>query len=227
MPEEKEHWVSILVNSMTAKIIAFSLLGLLIIAVIVGLFTNKHVNILGIEFNGQDTVKATSYQTPDTVYIQPIENKIDTSTIIKLRDKRLPNVIVKNKVKPSVSDTVKTINQQNLNGDNNLNTGINNGNIGGYNNTVINERHLTEADKMRLFELIDEAKKQNHSSKNCFSLLSTTNSNGGKVSSEIQDALIKAGYTLNGFGTAFGNINGISIDFNKSDSCISIVVGVL
>ncbi|HUZ57458.1 MAG TPA: hypothetical protein VMU83_01590 [Hanamia sp.] len=71
MPEEKEHWVTILINSMAAKIIAFTLLGLLAIAVSVGLFTNKHVKILGIEFNGGDTVRTTIHSKSFTIgYIQ-------------------------------------------------------------------------------------------------------------------------------------------------------------
>src|SRR5688572_15915679 len=67
MNNEKEHWVSTLINSIAAKVIAFALLGLLILAVFVGLCTNKHVNILGIEFNGKDTIKQVFHIKPDTI----------------------------------------------------------------------------------------------------------------------------------------------------------------
>lgn len=66
----QEHWVKTLANSMAAKIIAFGLLGLLTVAVGVGLFTKKHVNILGIEFNDKDTVQKIVYSKPDTFYIK-------------------------------------------------------------------------------------------------------------------------------------------------------------
>jgi hypothetical protein len=227
MPEEKEHWVTILINSMAAKIIAFTLLGLLAIAVGVGLFTNKHVKILGIEFNGNDTAKISTYHKPDTIFIN--QNKSESlPSPIMISTKKQPKPITKNRVTDNISDSVKHINQQNVNGDNNLNTGVNNGNIGGQGNTVINERHLTQADEIAMFKMIDSIKEQNHSNKMCFSIFSTTNSNGGKVSNEIYNALIKNGYSMLGNGTSFAQgLNGIVIEFDKSDSCISITVGVL
>ena len=58
---------------------------------------------------------------------------------------------------------------------------------------------------------------------------STTQSNGGKVASQIYQFLINQGFKSVGSGTVFtqGVLNGIEINVGKQDSCLHIVVGVL
>ncbi|MEP7230501.1 MAG: hypothetical protein ABI691_09635 [Ginsengibacter sp.] len=123
MPEENEHWVSILINSMAAKIIAFSLLGLLTIAVGVGLFTNKHVNILGIEFNEKIVEKQNSKDTisQHTIIHDTIEKKVyEKNPVIKTVKEHASQPILSQKTDSGTNQA-------------NINNCINNGSIGNNN----------------------------------------------------------------------------------------------
>lgn len=74
----EEHWVKTLINSLAVKIIAFSLLFLLVILVITGIFTNKNVKIFGIEFNNRDTIVKYVNSNEDT-------SRIVNDTIRKIK----------------------------------------------------------------------------------------------------------------------------------------------
>jgi hypothetical protein len=92
-------------------------------------------------------------------------------------------------------------------------------------NITYNEKELTEADKPALIAKIEEVKKQNNATTNCVTIISTTNSNGGKVAAQIESFLKSQGYIIQGHGMSFGTLNGVQIGYDKS--CIRITVGTL
>jgi hypothetical protein len=57
-------------------------------------------------------------------------------------------------------------------------------------------------------------------------MFSTTNSNGGKMSLDIQEFLISQGYTIDGGGQAITTtLEGIEV--SQHGNCIRITVGIL
>lgn len=222
-----EHWVTTLINSMAAKIIAFALLGLLTVSVCVGLFTNKHVNILGIEFNYNDTIQKIVYSKPDTV--QKI--KIDT---VKIYDKKQETPEKFFKVKKQIQDTnnykksqVGTIGIQNnaqVHGDQ---AGRDMYKAGGdmYVNT---DRKLNEQDKIYIKNKIDSIKLHNKTkSINCAVVFLLVSSKGLKFGNEVKKYVTALGYEASGVNTLFRDETFEGIEVYYVDGCIEVEIGML
>ena len=147
----EEHWVKTLANSMAAKIIAFTILGLLSVAVSIGLFTNKHVKIFGVEFNdGKDTFTKVVYiDTGKTkVIYEPEKKEKDYVNINKQKPTTTPINIKKD---TSNSATFKTGNIQGQ--------GIQLGNNNTQNNDfTVKQRHI---DQQELIKIISKIPNQN------------------------------------------------------------------
>ncbi|MFV5685965.1 hypothetical protein ACM55I_10995 [Flavobacterium sp. GB2R13] len=95
----EEHWVKTLTKSVAAKIVAFVLLLLLAIVVLIGIFTDKHVKIFGIEFN--DTINR------DTI-VKYVNINPDTSRTIRIAKGKINQTKVSfNKTPPSPYSSLK------------------------------------------------------------------------------------------------------------------------
>jgi hypothetical protein len=197
-----EHWVKTLVNSLAVKIIAFGLLCLLVVTVDVALFTNKRVDILGIEFNKPsdaiDRQSDKSVQKTDTTFIQRNKNE------------------------------------------ENKNSGINKGTIGGSRNHVVNginngingdvinpEKKLTKVQLNKLLNQMSKLKTEKNLSPPCVELNTGLGTNEPKVAEQIKRALVSRGYTVGDIGVAMTDtiVHGFIVDIQEQ--CFKIIVGVM
>jgi hypothetical protein len=67
--------------------------------------------------------------------------------------------------------------------------------------TIVSEPHLQEADKTAILNTMDSLSSQYHVNPDIISLSLTTNSNGGKFASELEDFLRSKGYNNFGHGS--------------------------
>jgi hypothetical protein len=105
----------------------------------------------------------------------------------------------------------------------NINTGTNFGHVG--DTYFSNEKELSDQDKIDLILEIDSLKKEYNLNPNCFSMITLSNSNGGKVSSQIKDFLINKGYKFEGSGIINDSGKGVSVRI--LGNYIKIIVGTL
>lgn len=207
----------------SVRVLAIILLVILIVLAIitfVKISKGEHVRFLGFEFN---------IPKKESPIFEQDKTKIDTPIVFRDSPKlsKTPVYVSKKtnatkKLKPI--DTTNTQFQPQIQAKN-VNTGVNLGQVG--DNYVSNEKELTDADKLALLKFIETVKKEKNFDPTCIIMMSTPNTNGGKVASQIEDFLTSKGYKIGGSGTAIGSgtLRGIVID--KMNDCLSITVGVL
>jgi hypothetical protein len=198
-----EHWVKTLVNSPVVKIIAFILLGVLIVCVAVGLFTDKHINIIGIEFNKEASSKvADSNKSPrgiDTAFRERNKNRDNKNSGIN-----------KGIIGGSGGHVV-----------NGVNNGIN-GDV-----TVNPEKRLTPALLNKVLNQMSKLKSEKNFSAHCVELSVALGTHDVKVAEQIRRALVSRGYTVNDVGVAMTDsvFHGVFVDIQEQ--CFKIIVGVI
>lgn len=191
--------------------------GVLLVALlaigVVKAISGEHVKIFGIEFNSPTPKTDTIFKNKPIVSVLEPQKDTPVKKVIPTVYYPVEKKVITNK------DTTPKIQAKNVN------TGTNSGIIGDV--SINNEKQLKEGDKINLINLIDRIKADSSTSTMCVSLFSTTQSNGGKVSTQIADFLTSKGYKINETGIAFpsGSLNGVNVSYEKG--CICIVVGVL
>lgn len=183
-----------------------------------------------INFFGIEASKSTSQNSSTTT-----SKSNDTIILPK------SSTILKNTTPPTISQK-----SRNVNSDINVNTGKNNGNIGGENNKVdnrvhqiigenngingdvniLNEHQLSEEDKANLLDEIKRKENELGITIKCFSTILTTTSNGQKVASQIGEFLKSRGYVLQSTGVGAGKpLQGL--EFQVDGGCVIIFIGTL
>ncbi|WP_160713854.1 hypothetical protein [Chitinophaga solisilvae] len=218
-------------------IVRVLIIVLLITGLIAGIYvytTNGKVSLMGFSFEKSHTQVKDSLlkKQTDTVYIN--------------------NTPPAPKAAPAKEKPVVPV-QKNQSGKNeaNVNTGTNNGIIGGENNkadnsnhivqgnnngingdvTVIAEKTFASGEENELLKLIDKLEKENNIAFSCFNIYVLNTSNGQKVAQQMTDFLVSKGYTLQRSGIRFAaggkGGKGINVIYDNQSGCLDITVGTL
>jgi hypothetical protein len=130
-----------------------------------------------------------------------------------------------------------------------ITNGNNNTVIGGENNTldksshiingenkgingdvnISNEKQLNQENLNQFVDFVNKLYKEKPYAKKCFTLSTTSQTNGGKFALQLTDFLLSQGFTMQGGGLVYGPqvAKGVSVDIDSRDSCLKIIVGVL
>ncbi len=203
------------------KIVLICIVSIFAFVVIIGISTNKHINLWGLEFNANEPKIIAEKTNSDSSNIV----KKDTGSVVyKKYDPATTFIITKDKKSVPLKD--KAISQKIDSGSSGLqNNATNYGNQAGRDINITNEPTLLESDKKYLLENIQATMKENNTT--CIRILLSPESNGGKISKQLDVMLRSAGYTIDGIGTFYGNkrVDGIAYDIEKATNCLKLLVG--
>jgi len=178
MKDDNEHWIIVLFRNKIIKIIVIAILLLLLISILIGLFSNKHIKIGPIEFNSADTIAKTVFIKQDSI-VPEIKNPIPIKDVKQPLSKSIKRngKLIKNESKFLGNDNHV------INGNNNT-VGVNGDIL-----TGIKQRHLTPEIWDRIVEKLPENKT------NWIYLYTPPGDKEAKIlSDEIKQKLFEIGY---------------------------------